>query len=165
MAHQLSKGQKRRYAISTMTAAAFIMTAAPFIALGEPIIYPEKGQSQEQLEKDKAECYAWAKQQSGFDPNAPVAAPPEEAKKGGAGKGAARGAAVGAAVGAIAGDAGKGAAAGAAGGGLLGGMRRQDQKAQQKQAEEQQAAAVAESRSVYDRAFAACMEGRDYSLK
>ncbi|GAB63029.1 MAG: glycine zipper family protein [Candidatus Jettenia sp.] len=32
------------------------------------IIYPAKGQSQEQMEKDKYECYSWAKQQTGFDP-------------------------------------------------------------------------------------------------
>ena len=32
------------------------------------IIYPDKGQSQQQLEQDKFECYTWAKQQTGFDP-------------------------------------------------------------------------------------------------
>lgn len=32
------------------------------------IIYPAKGQSQEQMEKDKYECYKWAKQQTGVDP-------------------------------------------------------------------------------------------------
>jgi hypothetical protein len=31
-------------------------------------IYPRKGQSPEQMEKDKFACYTWAKQQSGFDP-------------------------------------------------------------------------------------------------
>lgn len=35
------------------------------------IIYPAKGQSQEQMEKDKYECYSWAKGQTGFDPMAP----------------------------------------------------------------------------------------------
>ena len=34
----------------------------------EFMIYPAKGQSQEQMEKDKFECYTWAKQQTGFDP-------------------------------------------------------------------------------------------------
>ena len=41
----------------------------------EPFVYPTKGQSQEQMEKDKVDCYSWAKQQTGFDPmQAPKAA-------------------------------------------------------------------------------------------
>ena len=32
------------------------------------VIYPAKGQNNEQMEKDKYECYQWAKQQTGFDP-------------------------------------------------------------------------------------------------
>jgi len=32
------------------------------------VIYPAKGQSQEQMDKDRSECYSWAKQQTGFDP-------------------------------------------------------------------------------------------------
>jgi len=136
-------------------------------------MYPNKGQSQEQLEKDKFECYGWAKQQSGFDPmQAPQAsAPPprEEAQKGGVGKGAVRGALVGTAAGAIAGDTGKGAAIGAASGALIGGMRRRDQVAKQQQAEEQwaqqQAAEYGAKRSSYNRAYAACLEGRGYTVK
>ena len=135
-------------------------------------IYPNKGQTQQQ-EKDKYECYTWAKQQTGFDPMAqPTAtAPPpaQEAKQGGVVKGAARGALVGVAVGAIAGDAGKGAAIGAAGGGLLGGMRRRDQQRQDQAAQEQwvnqQAATYEQNRSKYNRAFSSCMEGRGYTVK
>lgn len=38
-------------------------------AFGEDlIVFPAKGQTQEQMEKDKHECYTWAKQQTGFDP-------------------------------------------------------------------------------------------------
>jgi hypothetical protein len=62
---------------------------------------------------------------------------------------------MGAAVGAIAGDAGKGAAAGAVVGGARG--RRGSMAAQQ----QQQAA----SSNAYDRAFAACMEGRGYTVR
>jgi len=139
----------------------------------ELVIYPAKGQDQAQQEKDKAECYTWAKGQSGFDPMAPPTAsspPPQQgAPQGGMVKGAARGALLGVAVGAIAGDAGKGAAIGAASGGLLGGMRRRDQAAQEKQAqqqwEQQQAAEYAQKRSAYDRNFSACMEGRGYTVK
>lgn len=39
----------------------------------ELVIYPAKNQSNAQMEKDKFECYSWAKGQSGFDP---MAAPP-----------------------------------------------------------------------------------------
>src|SRR5213078_780395 len=76
-------------------------------------VYPQKGQSAEQQNKDSYECYGWAKSQSGVDPGAPP--PPAQAGQHarGAVGGAARGAALGAAVGAIGGDAGKGAAAGA----------------------------------------------------
>jgi len=38
------------------------------LAQSQPIIYPAKGQSQQQMEKDKYECYTWAKGQTGFDP-------------------------------------------------------------------------------------------------
>ena len=32
------------------------------------IIYPAVGQSEEQMEKDKFECYTWAIKETGFDP-------------------------------------------------------------------------------------------------
>jgi len=32
------------------------------------VVYPAQGQSNEQMEKDKFECYGLAKNQSGFDP-------------------------------------------------------------------------------------------------
>jgi hypothetical protein len=90
-------------------------------ALGQDlIVYPAKGQSQQQMEKDKFTCHSFAKQQSGFDPMqtpppAPAAAypPPPGSAAGGVVRGGAGGAALGAAVGGIAGGwsgAGKGAA-------------------------------------------------------
>jgi hypothetical protein len=62
---------------------------------------------------------------------------------------------MGAAVGAIAGDAGKGAAAGAVVGGVAG-RRRGIQENQ---------AAAAQTQDTYYRAFAACMEGRGYTVR
>ena len=60
------------------------------------IIFPNKGQSKEQMERDKFECYSWTKTQSGFDPmkTPQASAPPPSpgAKKGGLFRGAARGA-------------------------------------------------------------------------
>ena len=150
----------------------YLFTAHDAIAQ-EMYIYPEKGQSADQQEKDKYECYSWAKKETGFDPmKVPTATEPppqKEAKKGGVGRGAVRGGLVGLGVGAIAGDAGKGAAIGAVSGGLIGGMRRQDQKRQEAQAEQQwadeQTAQYAQHRSQYNRAYAACLEGRGYRVK
>ncbi len=134
----------------------------------ELVIYPAKGQSQEQLDKDKYECYTWAKQQSGFDPMQQqngTGATQQEAQKGGVVRGGARGALVGVTVGAIAGDAGKGAGIGAAAGALGGGMRKRDQQRQQDQAQQQQAAVTAANLDGYNRANGACLEGRGYSVK
>lgn len=144
------------------------------VAFGqEMFIYPTKDQSQEQQEKDKFECYQWAKKSTGFDPmEAPRATAPPPAKeepKGGVAKGAVRGGLIGLAAGAIADDAGKGAAIGAASGSLIGGMRRRDQKRSEAQAEEQwaqeQAGQYAQKRNEYNRAYAACLEGRGYTVK
>jgi predicted lipid-binding transport protein (Tim44 family) len=143
------------------------------------IIYPAKGQSQEQTDRDKYECYSWAKQQTGFDPmQMPTAteAPPSQkaggSVAGGVVKGGLVGAGVGAGVGAIAGG-GKGALTGAAiggvAGGLLGGAVRGSQKKQDEQAQQQwadqQGAQYMEKRNTYNRAYCACLEGRGYSVK
>jgi hypothetical protein len=137
------------------------------------MIYPAKGQNQDQMERDKFECYSWAKQQTGFDPmqvpTATTPPPQQEAQQGGVLRGGARGAAVGVVAGAIAGDAGKGAAIGAASGGLIGGMRRSDQRRRQQQAQQQweqeQVANYGNQRSQYNRAYSACLEGRGYTVK
>lgn len=160
----------------TIAAAVIIMLitlgSGPVLAQ-DLIIYPNKGQNQQQLEKDKFECYSWAKQQTGFDPmevpKATAPPPQQGAQQGGLVRGAARGATVGVAAGAIAGDAGKGAAIGAASGALIGGMRRRDQQRRQEQAQQQwaqeQTAAYTQKRNAYNRAFGACLEGRGYTVK
>ena len=142
------------------------LCAGPALA-ADVYIYPEKGQSKEQQQKDEYEWYNWGKQQSGFDPMArPTAtSPPPEQTSHGALGGAARGAAVGAVGGAIGGDAGKGAAIGAAAGGMVGGMRRRQDRRRQQDWEQQQAAQYNQGRSEYNRAFGACMSGRGYTVK
>ena len=151
---------------------ASLLFAGP--TLGDDVfIYPTKGQSKQQQDKDKYECYNWAKQQTGFDPmqqpKATEPPPQQQAQQGGVVRGGARGALVGVTAGAIAGDAGKGAAIGAASGALIGGARRQDQMRQQQQAEQQwaqeQAATYTKNRDGYDRAYGACLEGRGYTVK
>jgi hypothetical protein len=160
-----------------------IAMVATFLALvtvsfaQELVVYPNESQSSEQQEKDKFECYSWAKGDSGFDPMAlPTASepPPEkEAAKGGTGKGLARGAVAGLAVGAIAGDSKsdkrKATKVGAAGGAVVGTARRNDQKKgeekKQKDWEQQQTQQYAQNRNNYNRAYSACLEGRNYSVK
>ena len=143
------------------------------------MIYPAKGQSQDQLEKDKFECYSWAKGQTGFDPmEMPKATAPPPTKQatsstaGGAVKGGVGGGLLGAGVGAIAGGkkgAKKGALIGGLSGGTIGGVRsssqqKQDRKAQ-KQWEKQQTNQYMQKRDTYNRAYSACLEGKGYTVK
>ncbi len=141
--------------------------AVPAVA-NDLYIYPTKGQDQKQMEKDKFDCYSWAKQQTGFDPmQAPTASAPAptDSTSGSVLGGAARGAALGAIGGAIAGDAGKGAAIGAATGGALGGMRRRSSRRQSEQRAQQQQAQYQARRNEYNRAYGACLEGKGYTVK
>ena len=150
----------------------FGWSAQPLLA-DDFFIYPNQNQSKEQTERDKFECYSWAKSNSGFDPMAAPRAssppPAEEAAVGGTGRGAVRGALGGAAIGAIAGDTKKGARIGAVGGGLTGGMRRREQQNRQqherKQWEQQQVAEYSANHNSYNRAYTACLEGRGYTVK
>ncbi len=145
----------------------------------ELIVYPAKGQSQQQMERDKFDCYSWAKQQSGFDPmqtQAPTqpspSQPPPGASPGSVVRGGAGGAALGAAVGGIAGGwsgAGKGAAIGALTGGVFGGLRSRSQNQQAAQAQQQyaaqQSAQYRQKQDTYNRAYSVCLEAKGYMVK
>ncbi len=139
------------------------------IMADEFMIFPNNDQSSEQQDQDKYDCYNWAKDQSGFDPMAPATAtepPPQQAaQKGGAGRGLVRGAAVGAVFGSSSSDTKKAAGAGMA----IGGMRRQDQKRKEQQAREQwereQVQIYTENRNRYNRGYAACLEGKNYTVR
>lgn len=145
---------------------------AQYTPPGSPIIYPNRGQSPQQEETDKMQCYSWAKQTSGFDPMAPIqpTAPPPgpEVAQGGLLRGGAGGAAAGLAAGSLFGQAGKGAAVGAMTGGLVGGMRRREQVQrmdfEQQQYLQQQGTILQQKRGGYNRAFGACMSGRGYTV-
>jgi len=139
----------------------------------EVIVYPAQGQSADQTEKDKFECYQWAKGQTGFDPMAPPTAtrpPPQEkaSQTGGAGSGALKGAAAGAAIGVIRGDTAKWAGRGAATGARVGGTRRSNQREEDEKArrqwEQEQAAQYQGARNNYNRAYTACLSGRGYTV-
>ncbi len=135
------------------------LATAPAIAQQGLMIYPAKGQSSGQQSRDRSECDQWAIQQSGFNPSNPQAA---SGGKSGTGKevlrGGARGAAAGAAISAIAGDAGKGAAIGATAGGLGRGMRKREEARNAPPPE-------APGQADYQKALAACLEGRGYTVK
>ena len=150
--------------ILTTTLLGALWLSAPLRA-DDLMIYPKGGQSPEQQEKDKFECYGWAKNESGFDPMAPPTAtappPQQQARQGGVLRGAARGAVIGEIVDD---DWETGAKVGAA----IGGMRRADQKRKEAQAQQQweqeQQQIYAEKRNRYNRAYSVCLEARDYSV-
>ena len=128
--------------------------------------YPSKGQSPDQQKLDEEECYSWAKQQTGIDPTVVDSTPPPSSGPAVGGgerlRGAARGALGGVAVGAIAGDAGAGAGVGAVVGTMAGGRQaRQNQQAAAQQVQD----AKAQTSQQFNKAFAACMEGKEYVIK
>src|SRR5262245_64663204 len=90
--------------------------APPPPPVAKPYIYPNRGQTAQQEEFDRGQCYSWAVQQSGFDPANPRVAsgppPAPGAPQGGLFRGAAGGAAVGAVGGASGGQAGVGGGSG-----------------------------------------------------
>jgi hypothetical protein len=155
----------------TLTAGpALVLCAAIAAQAQQPVVYPAKGQSAEQQQKDNGECYTWAKQQTGVDPVAVAqqssAAAPPAAPQGERVAGAARGAVAGAVIGEIANDdAGEGAAIGAAAGVVAGGARQRRSRRAQEQQQQQAQGQTQQAMSNYNRAFAACMEGRGYTIK
>jgi hypothetical protein len=155
----------------TLGGWASAQTAVPSPS-AEPFIYPSKGQTAQQEQKDKYACYDWASQQTGFDPAQELedqqaaaararqqsqqaqqtAVQQVESTQGQGVGGAARGAAGGAIIGAIAGDAGRGAAIGSAVGLLAGWHRRRAEEIaaanQQLQTQQQIAAQSAQQLAV-----------------
>jgi len=139
--------------------------ASSFAVIAAPVVYPAKGQSAQQQQSDQGECHAWAVQTTGVDPAQVATQSTQQAASQPGGervRGAARGALGGAAVGAIAGDAGKGAGVGAVVGTMAGGHRaRQNQANAQQQGQAQKNAQI----DTYYRGYAACLEGRGYTVK
>jgi hypothetical protein len=124
----------------------------------KPSVYPAKKQTAQQQKQDDGECLAWAKKDTGIDPVAASQPAPQKTGPAVGGGERLKGAAGGAVIGGIAGDAGAGAAIGT----VVGGAKaRQNQKAQNQQAQQQQQGAL----NTYYKAYAACMEGRGYTVK
>jgi len=144
-----------------------VLLSTPLTYGQQLMVYPNKGQSSKQQEKDKYECFDWAKKQTGFDPNAAagVAAPNTTTPpKGGAVRGAAKGAAVGTLGGAIGGNTGKGAAIGAGVGAAGGAMKRREAGREQAQEQQQVQAQKQQQMSSFNKAEAVCLQGRGYNV-
>ncbi|TAL15510.1 glycine zipper 2TM domain-containing protein [bacterium] len=134
----------------------------------------------EQIEKDKYECYVWAKSESGYDPlnlgdkssQSSTVPPPEPQRSVGssAAKGGLGGALLGAGLGALLGGK-RGALTGAAIGGIGGAVvgsesqKSENQREAERQRLSEQARTEDEKRDKYERAFSACLEGRGYIIK
>ncbi len=139
--------------------------------------YPTKGQSAAQQDRDRYECYLWARQQTGFDPSAPALAPHQRVQvipTAPPGRDTAAGAVTGAVIGAVVSPPGRsaeGAVVGAVTGAVVGAA---SDTARQEQAERvqehydrraaQRAARIEQQASSYRRAMAACLEGRGYTV-
>ena len=141
--------------------------------------YPSNGQTAEQQDRDRYDCYQWAIQQTGFDPSSPnvppheriqlVSGPPAVVP----GSGVAAGAVTGAVLGAIVsspGDAGAAALVGAVLGGVLGGAAESAQNqeaaaANSRMVERQQSVQLERKAGDFRRAASACLEARGYSVR
>ena len=132
-------------------------------------VFPSEDQDQATQDADELACYKWAMEQTGYDPLQPPEIKAEQVDRssdGSAIRGAARGAAAGAAIGAITGDAGTGAAVGAAAGGMAG--RRSKKVGDEREQQQKNQEAEAQQKALLDgfkKAFTACMEGKDYTVK
>jgi hypothetical protein len=149
-----------------------VVVPAPDVVQNRIIVYPARGQSPQQLDRDRYECHVWAVNQSGFDPSR-AGVPPgervvvEPATPPGANTavGAIAGAILGAAIagprnagaGLVLGGV-TGAAIGSAGDANAQAQARAEQRQENLSYEQAQAAAVN-----YRRAISACLHARGYT--
>jgi len=136
-------------------------------------VYPNEGQSLQQMQLDETECVAWGRDATGVDPNNPAAgvrvARTNQQSSGvgvSAGTGAVSGAAKAGLIGNVAGKSGsEWAAYGAVIGAARGAGRRQaanEQAAAQAQADAE--AEVEQRMEQFKNAFSVCMQGRQYTV-
>lgn len=142
---------------------------SPAQALGM-YVFGKKAQSAATQRADETSCFQSAKAASGYDQAmanaAAPATPPHSRPNGGLVRGAVGGAVTGTAIGAVAGNTGKGAAIGATVGALSGSaQQRQARAAQASQSVHDQEQARANALAEMKRAFSACMDAKDYSVK
>jgi len=144
----------------------------------EVYFYPNKGQSREQQERDRYECYLWAVKKTGFDPAQANLAPHQRVEVVPAvppGADTASGAVTGAIVGSMLSrprQSGEGMVFGAIAGAMLGAASDQARQEQAARIQQQYDARDAESYARLDqqardyrRAMTACLEGRGYTVR
>ncbi len=156
--------------------AVRVRVPAPAPRMAELIVYPARGQSAEQADRDRYECHTWAVRETRFDPSqlsAPPPAPRPTVEAPTPGSGVAVGAVTGAVLGAIVaspGNEGGGAVIGALAGALFGGAAEQAQAdAAQADADRYNDRVVAarqgDGAGSYRRAISACLEARGYTVR
>jgi hypothetical protein len=178
--------------LNVIAAVSFIITAcAPpaYTVRPQPVanppvpsthlyFYPKKGQSKEQQDRDRYECYLWAVKQSGFDPGQAQLAPHQRIEVtpvAPPGANTAAGAFSGAVVGSLLApprQAGQGLVFGAITGAMMGAASEAAQQQQAQQLQQQYNAQEAQKYAVidqqarnYKRAMTACLEGRGYTVE
>ncbi|MGI9331518.1 MAG: hypothetical protein ACR2QB_12480 [Gammaproteobacteria bacterium] len=164
----------RTFATTFVAATLLLMTGnAQAQQVADTFVFPSAGQNQNQQAVDSFQCQSWARDLTGFDPmrRAPAATepPPQSTVAQDTTRGLFTGVLAGAALGAVVDGqdgAGKGALAGGVLGGLTGNARGRSNTANQRSTwEQRQAAEYDQQRSNWNRAFAVCMEGRDYTVR
>lgn len=152
------------HGVSIMNRLFFIILLSTLsnVSLASQVVYPAKGQSAAQQKTDEGECHVWAIDNSGYDPaNPPVAK--VAAQPSGPTGARLRGAAKGALIGEIAG--GRTSDAAIAGAVMGGSKQRRDRRNAESQAQAQANSQQQAGLQHYNKARAACLEGRGYSVK
>lgn len=140
--------------------------------------YPVKGQSKEQQERDRYECYQWAKKKTGYDPSQEQLAPHQRIEVRSAtppGSDTAAGAVTGAIIGSMLAPrhhSGRSMVFGAITGAMIGSASEQAKQEQAQQIQQsydvkdqQRYARLERQASDYRRAMSACLEGRGYTVR
>lgn len=159
----------------TLAACAPPATRDTVVAAAPPqtqvYFYPARGQDPDLQDRDRYECYLWARKQTGFDPSAPNLAPHQRfvAVPASPGQDVAAGAITGAVIGSVVarpGHSAEGAIVGAVAGATLGAASGSAREQQAARATKQHMNAQVELQaSSYRRALTACLEGRGYTVR
>ena len=156
--------------LSCLAASVLAIFITGSVSAQQLFVYPNKGQSASQQQKDISECHNSAVQVVGYDPARlppSQSAPSSYSNDGDVGRGVVRGAVGGAILGEIGGGhhTGDAAAVGALFGGIRSSRRRDQQRQQQEDYYQQQNAQAAQAQATFNRAYAACLESRGYTAK
>lgn len=150
----------------------FALLSALKPARADLFVYPSKGQSAQQQQKDEQACHQWAQEQTGVNPeqiaDQSTSLQSYQQPKGGMGRalfgGAGKGAALGAIGGAIGDDAGKGAEMGAAMGATAGFFRHHRRMKEQHRYNEEVASRESGAMDQFQQAYETCLRGRGYTV-